>query len=332
MGTRAVTATTISDGQPRRTSASSTQGRASTARSARAVSTRASGTPTGTAAAASTASARAPSTPTTRTCAAASRVENQTAHTAAPTRAAASTTRPMRSQRRRRRGARTGARGDRALDGGRAHAGPLAGTELVEHLEPDHPDVAGTERHDDVAGRGALDEVPGHRGPGRLEHDLLGGQRHVRRHGLPAGTRDRRLAGGEHLQDDHLVGQPEGGSELLDEHGRAVVVVRLERHDQAPLPDDVARGPQGRVDLRRMVRVVVEHPDLADLALEVEAPAGAAERLEPGAQVRRGVVQPEPRHERRQGVQRVVLARDLAARSRRAAPRCARCRRPSPCR
>ena len=179
-------------------------------------------------------------------------------------------------------------------------------------------------------GRGPVDQVAGDGRPRRLEDDLRRRQRDVGRHRLAARPGDRRLAGREHLEHDHLVGQPEGGAELLDEHGRPVVVVRLEGDDQPAVPDDVAGRAQRRLDLGRVVGIVVEDADLAHLALEVESAPRAAERLQARAQVRGRVVQPEAGHEGGQRVERVVLARAPSARSPRGGRRCGRCRRPSP--
>ena len=97
----------------------------------------------------------------------------------------------------------------------RHRAPPVALAQQVEHLGPEHADVARAERHEMSPGRARSTRCPATADHDGSNDDLLGRQRHVRGHRLPGGPRDRVLPAGEHLEHDDLVGQAERLAELL---------------------------------------------------------------------------------------------------------------------
>ena len=90
----------------------------------------------------------------------------------------------------------------------------------------------------------------------------------------------RRLAravDGRHEEDVRVQEhRPEVRREVL----RAGVEMRLEERDDAPVRVRLAGGRERRGDLRRVVRVVVDHDDAARLAFLLESPDHAREFLE----------------------------------------------------
>ena len=85
------------------------------------------------------------------------------------------------------------------------------------------------------------------------------------------------LAGRVHVEHHGLVREPEGGAELGREDPGPAEQVRLEDRDDPPAAGrDVAGRAQVGGELGRVVRVGVEDPDTAGLALGLEPPRGAA--------------------------------------------------------
>ena len=81
-----------------------------------------------------------------------------------------------------------------------------------------------------------------------------------------------RLAGRIDLGQDEDVRLVEGRGELVHEMGEPRVAVGLEDGDQAPRPAALG-GVERRLDLGRMMAVVLDDHDVPDRGLELEAPA-----------------------------------------------------------
>ena len=77
-------------------------------------------------------------------------------------------------------------------------------------------------------------------------------------------ARDRLLAGGVDVGDEHDVGLVERARELVEEIARAGVAMRLEGDDDAPVVGALRRVER-RLDLGRVVAVVVDERDAARL-------------------------------------------------------------------
>ena len=88
-------------------------------------------------------------------------------------------------------------------------------------------------------------------------------------------------------------------------------MVRLEGDDDPAVARDLTRGPQGHLNLGRVVRVVVEHPDATDDALGLEAPSRAGEHGQSGSEIGERHAEAEADHDRRRRVQHVVHPRHL---------------------
>ena len=91
----------------------------------------------------------------------------------------------------------------------------------------------------------------------------------------------RVLARAVDVEHDGVVGVAlEHLGELAVHLLRARVGVRLLDRDDAPVADDRARRREGRRDLGRVVRVVVEDADAALDAVQLEPAHGAVEPLD----------------------------------------------------
>src|SRR5262249_44230270 len=140
-------------------------------------------------------------------------------------------------------------------------------------------DVAGAEAHDDVAGlrqpldhaRKVLRAVEGD----DLSVPVRAQALHQR---IAIGARDRRLARGVNMRDDHGVGVVEAGRELLEQRCQPSVAVRLHHGDHLALAR-LARGAKHGGDLDRMMAVVVDDRHAIPLAGAGEATPHAAEIL-----------------------------------------------------
>ncbi len=89
--------------------------------------------------------------------------------------------------------------------------------------------------------------------------------------------------------------------------------MRLEDGPHLVAGVSAAHGVQSRLDLRRVVSVVVDHRHLAGLAGDGEAPLHAAKLGQRLAQVRRGDVEFGDGGHRRQGIEDVVPTREARA-------------------
>ena len=133
--------------------------------------------------------------------------------------------------------------------------------------------------------------------------------RHVVEHELPGHAGPWRIPASDDVGHDGCVRDAERVAELTREMPGALVDVRLVDGEQAPLRDRPRRLERGR-DLRGVVPVVVEDPDAALVADELEAP------VDPGEARERSLCVPalDPRElegcERRRSVAPVVGARD----------------------
>src|ERR1700685_2547596 len=83
--------------------------------------------------------------------------------------------------------------------------------------------------------------------------------------GLAGGTLDRLLAGGVDVGHEEKVGLVERAREFVEEKLRAGVAVGLERDDDTSI-EATLRGIESRLDLRRVVPVVVHDHHVAALA------------------------------------------------------------------
>src|SRR5262245_13054521 len=214
----------------------------------------------------------------------------------------------------------------RLFPGRRGDSGGLRGEAQV--CGADLPDASRAERQDEIAGaRDPLEDG------GDLLHVRLTVDASVTAARDPLGERpavdtgDRRLARGVDVRHDDGVRVPEGAVELGREGVRARVAVRLEDDDEAP-SQPLARGPEGRLDLRRVMAVVVDHEDAAALAADLEASVDACEPGERPRDPRERDVELAAHRDRRQAVEHVVAPRNaqldaaerLAGAPRRVAP------------
>ena len=196
--------------------------------------------------------------------------------------------------------------------GGLAHSPPprdlgrRGGQELRQAV-----DVAGAERHEQVSvaepaaqnGGGFLDRgQPPDRLPsgligGRVGHELAGHARIVR----------RLFAGAVHVEDHDLVGAGKRPAELPVHVQGARVQVRLEGGDQTARRE-LPRRPQSRLDLGRMMRVVVEDARAGALPARLEPATRGLEGLQRRGGSPRIAARGLGGRHRRQGVEHVVVA------------------------
>ena len=123
----------------------------------------------------------------------------------------------------------------------------------------------------------------------------------------------RRLARRVDVGQQQLVGAGQRGREVGQQVAGAREAVRLERHHQPPAVEP-RRGDGGR-ELGRVVAVVVDHQDAADLAAHARTggrPPGTAASASPA--VRERDAEEVGHAQRRQRVARVVDARHADAR------------------
>ena len=124
-------------------------------------------------------------------------------------------------------------------------------------------------------------KLGGQRGPPHVAHVAAGGegrQQLLDRHPL-----DGRLASGVDVGQQHDVGAAQRGREERQQVARPGVAMRLEGDDQTP-PVKAGRRHGGR-QLGRVVAIVVDNQDAADLAAHREPPIDALKALEGGAVV-----------------------------------------------
>src|SRR5699024_5459207 len=110
-----------------------------------------------------------------------------------------------------------------------------------------------------------------------IVRDAIGDQR-------PGDSRHGVLAGGEDVEDDDLIGQPQGLAELLPElHGPRVQVGLEDRPYASAVGDDPAGGGQHGTQLGGVMGVVVDDAHTAGDAAFLEAAAGATVSGQPGS-------------------------------------------------
>ena len=125
------------------------------------------------------------------------------------------------------------------------------------------PDVAGTQRQQDVA---VLQDVTQYRRQCRqVRHEYrvdLSAGADAARQGTAIGTADRRLASGIHLAQQQHVDRGKNLDEVIEQVVRTGIAMRLEHHHQAPPRPAGACGLQRRGNLARVVRIIVDqqHP------------------------------------------------------------------------
>ena len=96
-------------------------------------------------------------------------------------------------------------------------------------------------------------------------------------HKLPRHSLDRLLASRIDVGHARDICNRERAGEIRGQMKRARVQVRLEEHQHAPLTRQLAGSAEARLELGRVVAVVVDQPDAAGLPAGLQAPAGPQE-------------------------------------------------------
>ena len=86
--------------------------------------------------------------------------------------------------------------------------------------------------------------------------------------------------------------------------------MRLEKHAQRAVADDGASRPKRGLNLRGMVRVIVDHTDSPGFSSQLETPACPQEMGESGSHLFTADPQLHARGPRRGGVEQIVVADD----------------------
>ena len=107
-------------------------------------------------------------------------------------------------------------------------------------------------------------------------HIAMAARAHALHQMIAVDILDRRLAGRIDVGHDHGVGVVEAGAELLEQFLQPRVAMRLHHRDH-PAVGGLARRPQHRRDLDRMMAVIVDDGDAVPFAGAGEAPLHAAE-------------------------------------------------------
>src|SRR5699024_1494542 len=132
--------------------------------------------------------------------------------------------------------------------------------------------IPGTESEHEVTGSHAFGDERDRLGEGLFESDVIvrdaiGDQR-------PGDSGHGVLAGGEDVEDDDLIGQPQGLAELLPElHGPRVQVGLEDGPYASAVGDDPAGGGQHGTQLGGVMGVVVDDAHTAGDAAFLEAAA-----------------------------------------------------------
>src|SRR5882672_9943912 len=136
-------------------------------------------------------------------------------------------------------------------------------------------DVSGADGQDGVQGAGLMQqELDAFLHGPKIENVFMAGFANGVGQSLAGYARDWRLAGRVNIGNHQNIGLVESAREFVPEMLRAGVAVRLEKHQEAIEFAD-ARGLQGGPDLGRVMAVVVDHGNVVDGALNVEAPTNA---------------------------------------------------------
>src|SRR6266404_5022397 len=136
-------------------------------------------------------------------------------------------------------------------------------------------DVTGADGQDSVEGPGLVEQkLDAFLHGTEIEDIFVAGFANGVGQSLAGYARDWRLAGRVNIGNHQNIGLVESAREFVPEMLRAGIAVRLEKHQEAIELAD-ARGLQGGPDLRGMVAVVVDHGNVVDGALNVEAPTDA---------------------------------------------------------
>src|SRR5436190_12429726 len=88
---------------------------------------------------------------------------------------------------------------------------------------------------------------------------------------------DRRFARGIYIQHKKYIGVIEREREFVHQFLRPRVTVRLENDDRSPAACAVLRGFEGRQYLGRMVAVIVDHGNAANIAFKLKTPVRVSE-------------------------------------------------------
>src|SRR5712672_295995 len=172
-------------------------------------------------------------------------------------------------------------------------------------------DIAGADGQDGIEGTGLAKQKFNAflHGP-KIENVFMAGFANGIGQSLAGYARDWRLAGRVNIGNHQNIGLVESAREFVPEMLRAGVAVRLEKHQEAIELAD-ARGFQGGPDLGRMMAVVVDHCDIVDGALNVEAPTDAGKFAQTFANQFGGNVEIERDRGGGSGVAHVVDARGM---------------------
>src|SRR5882762_7729947 len=141
-------------------------------------------------------------------------------------------------------------------------------------------DVTGADGQDGVQGASlAQQELDAFLHGPKIENVFMAGFANGVGQGFAGYARDWRLAGRVNIGNHQNIGLVESAREFIPEMLCARVAVRLEEHQQAiELADSC--GFQSGPDFGRVMAVVVDHRNVVDRALNVEAPTNAGKLAE----------------------------------------------------
>src|SRR5688572_12296732 len=174
-------------------------------------------------------------------------------------------------------------------------------------------DVAGAERHHEIALLHDVEQGLGQRNPlGNVADVQVPPLLERLVEGVAGDALQAILAGSVDVRQQHHRGVVEGREELLKEITRPRVAVGLERHDEAAVEPGARRTERG-ADLLGVMPVVVDEQHALLVAAHLEAPVHAAELFQRVGDDAPRDVELVGHRERGERVEGVVRARDLQA-------------------
>src|SRR4051812_22661766 len=182
-----------------------------------------------------------------------------------------------------------------------------------EGLEQDLPDpIAPTAAHDEDGVPAA--DLPGEpRGgcldrSGRSDRDPRVPLRHRLRQARGGGDRGVAIPPGPDVRDRDAIGSRQHLSEVVQQRGGPMERQRLVNRPDPAVGRALPDSREGLADRCRVVPVVVEHNDAADLALALQSPADTGERWDRGRDRRRRDTGGDGGTDDAQGIRGVVAA------------------------
>ena len=127
---------------------------------------------------------------------------------------------------------------------------------------------------------------------------------------FPADSLDRPLTRRINIEHKQRIRIAKRRGEFLDQIARARVPVRLEHNMNFAKPA-LSRRRQRRLDLRRMVPVIVYHAHARHPPAQLEAPVHSTELVERNADRLHLNIKPHPHRNRRRRIQNVVDSRHM---------------------